>query len=593
MNNTNPNFNALTEGTPKLKELTLAERESGLSFKGYELKTDQVIDGEIPYVKAVYGFMGDRFASHDRVIIFSDEPGIARNAAALLATQRYDSEPDPDDDLYDDYDDYEDDPDYDVEEYFDVEALEEMGLENPENCNPRNVFREVDLGKAFEPMTIIGNQFHTLLMTMLYPAHNILIKGLEAPDGREDKLEAVENIMNTIVSRTMILVPKSEKDSVWIKDIMRKYHFSALELPDCMDYLKKLAEKPGVEIDREFAERSFHQARVDTGSNIDEETVAKYMTDPRLRFKENKPAMDKLNEMIGMEEVKEAALEFVAMMAEKEVNPELGNLRKSMIFLGNPGTGKTTAAELMAEILAETGNSKRQIVTVTRDELIGKYVGHTAPKVRKKFNEARGGVMFVDEAGFFLGRGNDTDRFAAEAIKEFVRYMELYDDVTVIFAMYKNEVEDFLSLDEGLASRISRHVVFDDYSNDELVHIAHYMSEKKGYSLDTKAEGVITDYVDRLREREQNKFGNAREIRKLVEATIMKHAVRRYLGTTNGGTANSKNAAKKTSTKKAQAFAETLSVEDMQDAIKTLEKNADNPKRSIGFVLPAAHAEEG
>ena len=553
-------------GVPTLMKINLADKDSGFSFLGFQARSDHEIDPTIPYVAAVNDFMAQEDVSHDHVILFSDEPKIARKAAALLARKEFDS--DQARQTYEDpFDEFEDEFEDDDEEYFDVEELMDMGLDDSEEYEPRNVVRELDIGKKFDPVQIPGNPYHTLLQTMLYPAPSLLITKLEIPDKRDEKLEAIEAVMDTMVRRTMLLLPTSEKDSAWVKDIIREYDFSPLELPSCTGYLKSLVSKEGVELESGFADRCYLQAKIDYGMFLDEDTVARYATDPIFQFKDQKPAFEELNSMIGLEDPKNAALELAAMLYEMDLNPELGVIRKSMIFEGNPGSGKTTVAELITRVLAETGNARNAFVTVSRSDLIGKYVGHTAPKVEKKFDEARGGVLFVDEAGFFLG-GDHTDQFASEAIKEFVRYMELYADVTVIFAMYKNEVEDFLNLDEGLSSRICRRVVFEDYTNEELVKIAHYMAEKQGYKLSPKSNSSITAYIDRLRKRLKNNYGNAREIRKLIETAIKKHAVKDYL------------------TKAAKKANPTLSTNDVNEAIASLEKNVEAPKQTLGFAAP-------
>ena len=230
--------------------------------------------------------------------------------------------------------------------------------------------------------------------------------------------------------------------------------------------------------------------------------------------------LDRIQKMIGLEEFKTVLKEFRAVQIASLTNPPLCGMHRSMIFYGNPGTGKTVSARLVADALREAGVGNGVFVEADRASLIGKYVGHTAPKIREIFEKARGGVLFVDEAGFFLTEDGKKG-FAGEAIKEFVRYMELYPDVTVIFAMYEKEMNDFLKLDEGLRSRISRRVHFPDYDTEQLCDITEYMLGKYHYELEKGARESLSAFY----EKRDITFGNARGARKLTECLITTHCV--------------------------------------------------------------------
>ncbi|MCR4590474.1 MAG: AAA family ATPase [Lachnospiraceae bacterium] len=233
-------------------------------------------------------------------------------------------------------------------------------------------------------------------------------------------------------------------------------------------------------------------------------------------------AAEKLRKMPGLKNVKDMVTEFVSLRKETDRNDQLKGMHSNMIFYGNPGTGKSTCAELIPEILADEGISNTAFVKASRADIIGKYVGHTAVKVSELFDRARGGILFVDEAGFFLNEG--AGGYVQEAVKEFVRFMELYPDVAVIFAMYEKEAALFMDLDEGIASRISRMVHFEDYSGKEFKEIFVHMLREKGYSVNKTATGHAMGYIESLK-RGRN-FGNAREVRKLAESVIIAHSVR-------------------------------------------------------------------
>ena len=243
-----------------------------------------------------------------------------------------------------------------------------------------------------------------------------------------------------------------------------------------------------------------------------------------------------------------------------------GRTAHAYLFTGSRGTGKTTCAQLLAGIMAEKGISNAAFIMASRADIVGKYVGHTAAKVSELFEKARGGILFVDEAGFFLNESSGG--FIQEAIKEFVRFMELYPDVTVIFAMYEREASEFLKLDEGLSSRISRMVEFEDFSDRELQDICMHMIREKGYAVARNSIKPAFGYIAKMRE--EKNFGNARDVRKLVESVIVAHSVRIHSG------APESSAARET------ADADIISSADVKRGIERL-RSIPQSRKKFGF----------
>ncbi|MCR5321871.1 MAG: AAA family ATPase [Lachnospiraceae bacterium] len=239
-----------------------------------------------------------------------------------------------------------------------------------------------------------------------------------------------------------------------------------------------------------------------------------------------KPATDQIFRMVGLGSVKEALEEFIALQLECMHNDKLGHFHNHMIFDGNPGTGKTTISQLFAKVMHENGIGNGRAVIKDRAQLIGKYLGQTAPLIKKAFDEASGGILVVDEAGFFINKNNDSgSSFLDEAVTEFVRYMETRNDVTVIFCMYASEVEDFLAINPGLKSRIRRIVNFEDYTLEELCKITVNKLNDSGYNLiGTAAAEALTKALERIRGAKD--FGNARAAMNLAEKIIIKVSMR-------------------------------------------------------------------
>jgi probable Rubsico expression protein CbbX len=234
-------------------------------------------------------------------------------------------------------------------------------------------------------------------------------------------------------------------------------------------------------------------------------------------------------ELVGLEPVKRRIREIAALLVVDALRRARGltSERPSlhMSFTGNPGTGKTTVATRMADILYRLGYVETpRMVSVTREDLVGQYVGHTAPKTREVLKRAHGGVLFIDEAYYLYRPENERD-YGPEAIEILLQAMEAErDHVVVILAGYEDRMERFFSSNPGMGSRVAHHVDFPDYSVDELLAIGDMMLERQSYQLSPEARGVFREYVERRRNRPR--FANGRSIRNAIDRARLRQASR-------------------------------------------------------------------
>jgi len=247
------------------------------------------------------------------------------------------------------------------------------------------------------------------------------------------------------------------------------------------------------------------------------------------RVGETLEALDR--ELIGLAPVKTRVREIAALLLverlRRTMGLEGGVPSLHMSFTGNPGTGKTTVALRMAALLHSLGYVRKgHLVAVTRDDLVGQYIGHTAPKTKEVLKKAMGGVLFIDEAYYLYRPENERD-YGQEAIEILLQVMENQrEDLVVILAGYRDRMERFFQSNPGLSSRIAHHIDFPDYSDDELFAIAQLMLDRMQYRLTDAAARALREYIA-LR-RTQPHFANARSIRNALDRARLRQAKRLF-----------------------------------------------------------------
>lgn len=240
--------------------------------------------------------------------------------------------------------------------------------------------------------------------------------------------------------------------------------------------------------------------------------------------------MKELDQMVGLEEVKELVYEIYALLQIGQLRTEAGLLSNPqvyhMVFKGNPGTGKTTLARIIAKMFHTMGVlGKGHFIEAERADLVGEYIGHTALKTREIVKKALGGILFIDEA-YSLARGGEKD-FGKEAIDTLVKAMEDYkNQFVLILAGYTEEMEDFLLVNPGLPSRFPIQVAFPDYTIDQLVQISELMVRERDYSFIQQTIVKLRQYLAQEKNNSFQPFSNARFVRNLIERSIRYQAVR-------------------------------------------------------------------
>lgn len=316
------------------------------------------------------------------------------------------------------------------------------------------------------------------------------------------------------------------------KDLEKSYFNFIIEEenPTSKQILNDILNKVKIESDEllNYIEKTFKTSNLDYPTYRD--NLCEYISFnnklPELETtKTTKEIFNELEELVGLEKVKNSLYELVDLITLKNKtkdNLKIKDINLHMLFLGNPGTGKTTVARLLSGILYDLGYIRQdKLIEVSSKDLVAEYVGQTAPKTMEVINRAMGGILFIDEA-YSLAVSNNNS-YNAEAIATLIKAMEDYrDDLVIIFAGYTKEMQDFINSNSGIASRIGYTFTFDDYTNSELKQIFINMATKAGFKIEDEALLKLDSLIDL--HRNTKNFGNARFIRNVYEKTIILHA---------------------------------------------------------------------
>lgn len=244
--------------------------------------------------------------------------------------------------------------------------------------------------------------------------------------------------------------------------------------------------------------------------------------------------IDQLEEdLVGLAPVKQRIKEISALLLVQRLRKNLGlGINSSavglhMSFTGSPGTGKTEVGNRMADILFKLGYIRKgHLITVTRDDLVGQYIGHTAPKTKDVLKRAMGGVLFIDEAYYLYKPDNERD-YGSESIEILLQVMENQrEDLVIIFAGYKDRMNSFYESNPGLSSRVANHIDFPDYTPDELIQIAQLILAEQQYRMTDEAESILRDYIEKRCKLPL--FANARTVANAIDTARMRHANRMF-----------------------------------------------------------------
>ena len=312
-------------------------------------------------------------------------------------------------------------------------------------------------------------------------------------------------------------------------------------ITECADRLTAVCDTNGVRKSREAlnpldyvtsAEPSFqekHPPQTQTAGG-EKTAEAKQETGEEEKKPSLEELMAELDELVGLDEVKKDVKSLINLIKVRKLRQEhdlpVPPMSLHMVFMGNPGTGKTTVARLVGGLYAAIGVlSKGQLVEVDRSGLVAGYVGQTALKTQEVIKSALGGVLFIDEA-YSLASGGEND-FGREAIETLLKAMEDHrDDLIVIVAGYSGPMEKFITSNPGLQSRFNKYFYFPDYNGEQLLAMFRIRCRKNGYTLSEESEKTARELFDRLYEERDDNFGNGREVRNRFEDMVVRQSNR-------------------------------------------------------------------
>ena len=483
---------------------------------------------------------------HARVILISENGYDARQAALYLAAMSSQIDRDKSDELF--LDDDLDSPELN-------EELEKMlGIDESEREITQALL--VTSASLLDPGIASGKEDDSPMAAMMAGQKKLDVSSLSAPallvyaDSGPVLSETVVEQLEIACGKgcdAFLALRKSQIDLELVNELIFKHHFIAVYVQPATDaYLVNVLRAAvneqhlllgsdvncasAVSAMRRLRSKSFNEldlydlaafAAQRAENNV--ATAADLVYHPFSPKGSGKSAMDELDAMTGLEGVKDVLRRQLAVFTLKAQRG--GEITcRNLAFAGSPGTGKSVTARLVAEILQEKGCGTGRFVEAGREQLIGKYVGHTSPKIAKLFEEAKGGVLFIDEAGALIP--NRSDSYAEEAVNALVRHMELAPETMVIFATYSQEMQELLNSNPGLSSRIAQKLEFPDYTDEQLWEILGALTAKEDFALPADAHDACCDFFRTLRARRGRNFGNGREARRLRDAAVEELALR-------------------------------------------------------------------
>lgn len=364
----------------------------------------------------------------------------------------------------------------------------------------------------------------------------LVIKDLEAfkEYEQEKKNKLIHLLKEKIENRKIVLITgtKEELQDFFFHDqeLEKLFAFKIIgENPTIQEMYNNITTQLDLEDSQKrellnYIEKTYQNKDADTFLSQIIEYLTFYKKIPELeKTKSTKEVFQELNELVGLTKIKQTLNELVDLITFKsKTDLKINNINLHMVFLGNPGTGKTTVARMICNILFDLKYVKEnKLIEVSAKDLVGEYVGQTGPKTMAVIEKAMGGVLFIDEAYALKDDGKNS--YNGEAIATLIKAMEDYrDQLVVIFAGYTKEMQAFLNSNSGIVSRIGYTLEFEDYTTEELKQIFINMTKKAGFIIDKE---VLEQLEILINENKNTKnFGNARFIRNIYEKTILKHA---------------------------------------------------------------------